>query len=166
MRLISCYIISIIFIVSCNKGNTDAGQAVEISLFQTFHTVPGKCRVDSSKSVLQQNALIKNQDIVSYSHLSHQFTLTSFGMEKINALTDFTAFAVTVDKEVMYYGILKQFTSSSSCEHSIIMTVDVTANNKISMDLGYPGMLQGVPIDDQRNHAKLLATLASQGKLK
>ncbi len=166
MRLITLYIISIISIISCNKGNTNAGQVVEIYLFQTFQTVPGKCRVDSSVSVLQQTALIKNQDIVSYSHLSYQFTLTDVGMAKINALKDFTAFAVTVDKEVMYYGILKQFTSSSSCDHSIVMTVDFTSNNKINMGLGYPGMMQGVPIDDQRNHTKLLATLASQGKLK
>lgn len=75
-------------------------------------------------------------------------------------------FAVTVDKQVIYYGFFKPIISSSSCDHSITMDLDWTSGNKITLKLGYPGQVQGVTIDDKRNDSKLIATLRQQGKLK
>lgn len=161
------YIFTITVIsLSCEKDNIKAGETVEIFLLKNSQTVTGKCQIDASVSVLQDTATIKNQDILEYSQANYQFKLTDPAIQKVKTFRDFTSFAVTVDKQVIYYGFFKPGFSSSSCGHSITMDVDWTAGNKISLRLGYPGQLQGVTIDDQRNNPNLIATLDKQGKLR
>lgn len=77
-----------------------------------------------------------------------------------------TPFAVTVDKRVIYYAFYMPNYLSSSCDHSITMNIDWTSGNSIYLRLGYPGQLQGVPIEDKRNDPELLATLKAEGKLR
>jgi hypothetical protein len=166
MRSITFTLILVAFFLSCKKDKTQAGKTVEIYLLKTFKTVAGKCQVDPSSSELKDIPTIKNDDILQYSQKDYQFKLTDDGFQKVQAFTDLTPFAVTVDKQVIYYGIFKQSISSSSCDNSIIMNSDLTTENKIDMRLGYPGLFQGVTIDDQRNNSKLMATLRNQGKLK
>ena len=55
-----------------------------------------------------------------------RFTLNFAAMQKIEVLSDGTPFAVTVDKEVIAYGIFKPIFSSSSCE---MISGKVTDNN-------------------------------------
>jgi hypothetical protein len=156
----------IVCCLSCKKENINAGKTVEIYLLKTYQRVPVKCQVDASASVLQDTATIKDQDILAYSRTKYLFTLTGPAIQKIKTLADATPFAVTVDKQVIYYGFFKPYISSSSCDHSITMDVDLTGDNKVLLRLGYPGLVEGVPVDDQRNNEKLLITLQSQGKLK
>jgi hypothetical protein len=152
--------------LSCKKDNVKGGETVEIYLLKSSQLVTGKCQIDPLVSVLQDTAIIKNQDILEYSQTNYQFKLTDLAIQKVKTFRDFTAFAVTVDKQVIYYGFFKPGFSSSSCAHSITMDLDWTSANKITLKLGYPGQLQGVTIDDERNNSKLVATLSNQGKLK
>lgn len=152
--------------LSCKKDTIKAGGTVEIYLLKTIQTVSGKCQIEASASILQDTATIKNQDILGYSQTNYEFKLTATAIQKVRTFRDFTPFAVTVDKQVIYYGFFKPGFSSSSCDNSITMDVDWTTGNKISLRLGYPGSLQGVTVDDQRNNPKLIATLKNQGKLK
>jgi hypothetical protein len=151
------------FCTSCKKNTVKPGEVVEIYLFKTSLAVPGKCQVDPSTAVLQDTSIIKNQDILAYSRNNYQFKLTKSAIEKVKIFRDFTPFAVTVDRKVIYYGIFKPSFSSSSCDHSITMDLDWVEN--IFLRLGYPGLPQGVTIDDQRNNSLLIATLKNQGKL-
>lgn len=151
--------------LSCKKDKIKGG-SVEIYLLKTVQTVPGKCQIDASASILQDIATIKNQDILEYSQTNYEFKLTDTAIQKVKTFRDFTPFAVTVDKQVIYYGFFKPSFSSSSCDNSITMDVRWTTGNKISLRLGYPAPLQGVTVDDQRNNPKLIATLKNQGKLK
>ena len=152
--------------LSCKKDNIKAGETVEIYLLKTYQTQAGKCQIDASASILQDTATIKNQDILEYSKTNYKFKLTATAIQKVRTFRDFTPFAVTVDKQVIYYGFFKPSFSSSSCDNSITMDVDWTTGNNIFLSLGYPGPLQGGTIDDQRNNPKLIATLKNQGKLK
>lgn len=152
--------------LSCKKDKIKAGGTVEIYLLKTYQTVAGKCQIDTSASILQDTATIKNQDILEYSKTNYEFKLTATAIQKVRTFRDFTPFAVTVDKQVIYYGFFKPSFSSSSCDNSITMDVDWTTGNKIFLRLGYPVPLQSVTIDDQRNNPKLIATLKNQGKLK
>lgn len=152
--------------LSCKKDKIKAGGTVEIYLLKTYQTVAGKCQIDTSVSILQDTATIKNQDILEYSKTNYEFKLTATAIQKVRTFRDFTPFAVTVDKQVIYYGFFKPSFSSSSCDNSITMDVDWTTGNKIFLRLGYPVPLQSVTIDDQRNNPKLIATLKNQGKLK
>lgn len=166
MRTIVVVLIAAACFLSCKKDNTRPGKTVEIYLLKNYQTVTGKCQVDAATSQLQDTAMILNRDILEYSHTEYKFRLSDNGIQKVKTLRDWAAFAVTVDKQVIYYGFFKPSISSSSCDNSITMDIDWPATNKIVLRLGYPGLIQGVTIDDQRNNAKLLVTLKSQGKLK
>jgi hypothetical protein len=166
MRPILLFLALAIFCLSCEKDNLKGDGNVEIYLLKRSQLVTGKCQIDPLDSVLQDTAIIKNQDILEYSQSNYQFKLTDLAIQKVKTFQDFTAFAVTVDKRVIYYGFFKPSVSSSSCDHSITMDLDWTTGNKINLKLGYPGQLKDVTIDDERNNAKLVATLRNQGKLK
>ena len=165
MRPIFFLLTIAIFCLSCKKDNVKGGDTVEVYLLKSSQLVTDKCEIDALVSVLQDTAIIKNQDILEYSQSNYQFTLTDLAIQKVKTFRDFTAFAVTIDKQVIYYGFFKPSFSSSSCNHSITMDLDWSSGNKINLKLGYPGQLQGVTIDDERNNAKLVATLKNQGKL-
>jgi hypothetical protein len=124
--------------------------------------IPGKCQVDASSPILQETPIVRNQDILAYLKTDHQFTISEDSLKKLRELPDNTPFAILVDKQVVYYGIVKPFYSSSSCTSSITMN-NFEGPHKISMNLGYAGA--DINIDDQRNNPKLLATLRNQGKL-
>lgn len=150
---------------SCNKDNVNAGETVEIYLLKSYEIMAAKCQIDPSLSVLQDVAIIKNQDILAYSQTEYTFTLTDTAIQKMKVLRDKMPFAVTVDKQVIYYGFFKPSFSSSSCNESITMDLAWTSDNEIYLRLGYPGLLQGVSIEDKRNAPKLIAALEKQGKL-
>lgn len=148
---------------SCKK-DTVAGDPVEIYVLQNYSMVPGKCMVNPFSAVLESDPTVKNEDIIEYSQLNYEFKLTGISFQKIKAFPDLTPFAVTVDKNVIYYGFYKKWTSSSSCDHSIIMSIKSLSDQTISMDLGYPFGMTG--IDDQRNNAVLTDALRKQDKLR
>lgn len=150
---------------SCKKEDVKSGKTVEIYALKKYQLVPGKCQIDAALSEIDDTPMIRNQDILQYSRTEYQFKLTAAGIEKVKALRDKTPFAVTVDKEVIYFGFYKPGISSSSCDHSITMDVSWGTDTKISVNLGYPGQLSGVTIDDQRNSPNLITALKNQDKL-
>jgi len=163
MRLLLFILTACIICLSCKKDNVKAGETVEIYLLKNNQTITGKCQIDPAVATLQDTAIVKNQDILEYYKANNQFALSDNSMQKMRALADRTPLAVVVDKQVVYYAILKPSYSSSSCTSSI--TVDyVGTGNRITMNLGYAGA--DLDIDDQRNNPKLLATLKNQGKLR
>lgn len=166
MRLLLFILIAAVICPACQKDNVNETDQVEIYLLKTFQTVTGKCQVDAAASVLENIPTITNQDIISYSQTDYHFSLTDAAIQRIKSFKDFTPFAVTVDKQIIYYGFFKPGFSNSSCVNSITMDLDWTSGNQISLKLGYPGIVQGVTIDDQRNNQKLLTALKNQGKLK
>ena len=165
MRLLLLILTITTICFSCKKDHIGAGEAVEIYLLETYQLIAGKCQVNPSAYSLQDAALIKNQDILKYTQSSYEFTLTDIALQKVKGLRDKTPFAVTVDRQVIYYGFFKPGISSSSCDHSITMDIAWPSGNKIHLRLGYPGILEGVTIDDRRNDPGLLATLDKQDKL-
>ena len=141
MRPIFFLLTIAIFYLSCKKDNVKGGDTVEVYLLKSSQLVTDKCEIDALVSVLQDTAIIKNQDILEYSQSNYQFTLTDLAIQKVKTFRDFTAFAVTIDKQVIYYGFFKPSFSSSSCNHSITMDLDWSSGNKINLKLGYPGQL-------------------------
>lgn len=95
---------------ACTKERETPGSTVAIYRVEECHFVPGKCQVDARKSTLQDTPAIGNQEILEYSQKHHQFRLTDLAAQKVKAFQDNAAFAVTVDKEVVYYFIYKPAT--------------------------------------------------------
>jgi len=166
MRKVLLILIIISASLSCKKDKIKAGDTVEFYLLKTYQVINRRCQIDPSATILRDTAMIRDQDIIQYSQNNYEFTLSNAAIEKVKTLKDQTPFAVTVDKQVVYYGFFKPSYSSSSCDYSITMDIAWTFRDKISLRLGYPGVLDGITIDDQRNHPKLVATLRKQGKLK
>lgn len=151
---------------SCKKDKIKAGNTVEFYLLKTYQLLNRRCQIDPSTASLQDTAIIRNQDILEYSQNHYEFRLRDAAIQKIKTFKDNTPFAVTVDKKVIYYGFFKPSYSSSLCAHSITMDIAWTSGDRIRLSFGYPGAIDGVTIEDQRNNRTLIATLRKQGKLR
>jgi hypothetical protein len=163
----------LVLLLSCSKSDSGspvngASGKVEIYLLNKVEWVPGKCEVNGARSIPDALPVITNNDIIAYYSSVYEFEVNSDAFKRIIGLSDKTPFVVTLNKEVIYYGIYKPFISSSSCDHSITMsTLNYNINEfRLQMRLGYPGLLQGVTVEDLRNHNNLLSALEKQGKLK
>lgn len=155
----------VFFIHACKKEQVQAGEQVEIYLLKTTQFVAGACQVDASNSVIQETAFVKNEDILSYSPTTFQFTFSKTAFDKLKTLSPRTVIAIVIDKQVLYYSIYFPMYFSSSCDKSIVWDFSLDQSLGIIMKLGYPGLMQGVNITDDRNNEKLILTLKKQGKL-
>lgn len=151
---------------ACKKDSLKKPGNIEIYTFKTLELIDGKCQVNAAGSMLENIPVVRNQDIIEYSKNDHEFTLADDAIQQIKTFSDRTAFAVTVNKQVIYSGFFKPAISSSSCIHSITMDSSWAKENTVLLSLGYPGPVDGTVIDDQRNNARLLAALREQGKLR
>lgn len=163
MKQLLGLVILIIVLHSCEK-NWASGRDVEIYLLAQGNLSQGSCKVDPSTAELTSRPVLRSDDIISYSSSTHIFTVKAEAVGGLEDLNDKTLFAVTVDKEVIYYGVVKPSYSSSSCDQSITMN-NTLLGNTIEMNLGYPGQVAGVVIEDKRNDPRLIATLRSLDKL-
>ena len=124
----------------------------------------GPCKVDETIAVLEAEPLVADSDIKSYSMSNFSYAIKDSAFKKIINLPMRTPFAVTVDKRIIYYGFYMPLIASSTCDQSITMHEDFTVKG-IVMQLGYPGLYDGIDIADHRNDPDLLATLIAQSKL-
>jgi len=164
-RCISNLIIAL-SLAACKKDKATALKQVEFYLLESYQLVTGKCQVDVTSARLKNSALVANDDILSYSGRDYEYGLTSNAVQKINALSGRTPFALTLDKEIIFIGVYMPLIMSSTCDQSITMYVNTISNNAI-LNLGYPyGLLPGSSIIDQRNNPRVVNALFRQGKLK
>lgn len=166
MRYFAFILAVLLLTVSCRKNKVKGGSNVEFYLLKDNQPLGGSCKVDGSIAVLQETPLLTNDDIIQYTRSNYKYSLTISGVTKVKVLKGRTPFAITVDKEIIFYAVYMPAYLSSTCFESITMDLDWTVSNNIVMNLGYPGSLTGTVIDDRRNNAKLLATLSGQGKLR
>lgn len=166
MRSILFVLIVATLASSCRKKSEEAGKSIEIYHLATYETVAGKCEIDPARAVLPDTPLINNNDILEYSQVNHSFLLTNSAFLRIKGLSDWAGFAVTVDKNVIYYGIFKPSFSSSSCLESVTMDISLNAETKALIRLGYPGISTTHFSTDPRTDKRLFAALNAQGKLK
>lgn len=160
MKKLWLILLGLIPVLSCTK---DHNWQVEIYLLSSSSLIPGQCAVNPATAVLENTAFIKNDEIVSYDMTAYNFFLNPAASQKMQTLQLRAPFAVTVNKEIIYFGINMPGTMSSSCDHSITVS---PFGDQLWVRLGYPGLMAGTVIDDQRNNPKLVGALRSQGKLK
>jgi len=82
-----------------------------------------------------------------------------------NNLIHGSAFALTIDKEVIYTGYFWASFSSLMCDWIIIDPLNISGKNELTVKLGYPGMVVGDTIPDKRNDKRLLDVLRMDNKL-
>lgn len=154
--------------ISCDKDAVTPGVSVDIYLLESFETIDHFCQIDESSIVLQNEPLIRYQDIVSYNSSEYIFSLSSQGQE---AIEDFDlaihgqAFAVTVDGEPIYTAFFWASFSSAMCQWVVADPLFIGNDDGLKINLGYPGTWEGFEIPDKRNDPRLLAVFKKDGKL-
>ena len=152
---------------NCRKPD-DSGLHTRVEIFglQNFEwTGPGICDVHPSSVVLESAPLAANGDIVSYNVSNYLFEFKEPAAQKIRNLSPRTPFALTLDGEILFIGVVMQNIMSSTCFESITMENLSFGPHHAKLELGYPGGINP-SLEDKRIDAGLLAALRSQGKLR
>ncbi len=173
MRLINGVLIICVIAVfvsfSCNKVNTPSNAEVEFYLLSSFKTNNGTCKIIDISVIMSDTALIKYDEIISYDMRNYSFKVSD---SIANWLNDFEnnqihtrAFALTIDKEVIYTGYFWAGFSSAMCGWIVIDPLNYSGKNELEVRLGYPGLIEGETIPDNRNNKRLLDVLRMDSKL-
>ena len=164
-RFVSILVIAL-SLAACKKDKATDIKQIEIYLLESYQLVHGKCQVDVLSASLKNSALVANDDILWYSGRDYEYGLTANAIQKINALSGRTPFALTLDKEIIFIGVYMPPIMSSTCDQSITMYVN-TISDRAILSLGYPyGLQSGSSTSDERNNPRLVNALFRQGKLK
>ena len=173
MRFLVLFLLFCCWIPSgCKKGNDtpESGKKIEFYLLKSYAKVAGSDAIAASSMVLNDTALIKYGDILWYDTVNYTFKITDAPAKWLN---DFQhnqshgkAFAVTVDKRILYTGYFWAGFSSASCNWIVVDPLNYSGKNELTVRIGYPGLMAGTTIPDHRNDTELLEILQADKKLK
>jgi hypothetical protein len=162
----------ILLLVGCEKYQSprQQGYGLEFYLIKDFQKVGTSAKIINSSVILSDTVILYYDEIVSYNPDSFTFTLTE---SSANRLNDFknnhihgTPFAVTVDKEIIYTGYFWCGFSSSMVDWVTIDPLNYSGKNQLMVSLGYPGLILGDYIPDDRNDGRILDLMRRDNKLK
>jgi hypothetical protein len=163
MKIVGLLSLLVLFIGAGCKKESGTGGRIAIYQLKNFVKIPGKCMVDPATAELETDAIVANNEISSYVQSRYEYTIRDAASERLKNLGDNVPLAITVDDEVIFYFFNKPWYSSSTCFESI--TMDALKDNKMILNLGYPGTSMTSP-EDLRNDGRLISSLRSQGKLR
>lgn len=162
---------SLLTFMSCRK-NHDADFSnigIEIYLLKTYSKESNSSKILNETVVPDDTALIKDAEIYSYNPNNYTFTVSA---KKTSWLNDFQtnkthgrAFAVTVNREIIYTGYFWASFSSASVDWITIDPININGKNTLTVRLGYPGTFPGMNIPDLRNDLRILEYLKSTKRL-
>lgn len=126
--------------------------------------------VDAGKPLtLEEQALLTTEDMLAYRQEGHALMLNEAGYQKIAVLgweAQGKAFAVCVDREIVYTGAFWVAFSSMSFDGVVIDPLEVKPESMfIHISLGYPTE-QFFDGEDPRSDPRILDALEEAGKLK
>jgi hypothetical protein len=138
--------------------------SVAIYRLKSYDMITNKCAINPQMAVLEDTPIIGNDDISSYSEKEYTYAISANSFAKVKQLMDFVPIAMTVGGKIVFLGVYKPYTSSSTCYHSI--TAHYLLENQIKFQLGYPTLQKDITIDDQRNNSAIINALKISGRLK
>lgn len=118
---------------------------------------------------IENKPFIVSSEIEQYDSSTLEFTLKKAAIDRIEAITQPTTFAVTLNKQIIYTGYFWQLYLSSTCNGGIQVDsqriLSGKNNNIIKMEV-CNGDNQDLKALEQCNDKRLLQALAQAGKLK
>lgn len=171
MKKLNFYLLALVFVLStaCENNLTDADAKVELYLIETYTKRENSMQIDEKSVVTKQQPLIAYNDIVTYNSKEFKFELTKKAIELIKNLQapiNGLPFAFKANNEIIYTGYFWPSISSAMCDCIVIDPLLIYGNNKIHVQLGYPGLIEGMHIDDKRNDTRIISILKKDRKLK
>ena len=147
-----------------------SGSEIEIYLLKSYTKVAGTDAINAGSAILENIPLVSYKDILWYDHINYTFKITEAPAKWLNdTQTNHShgkAFAVTIDKKILYTGYFWAGFSSASCNWITIDPLNYSGKNELRVSIGYPGLMPGVTIPDLRNDKRLLDILEADQKLK
>jgi len=157
----------VLIYTSCAKNAGDVSGEVELYLLESWET-DGSCEIIKSSVETRNRPLIKYSDFKSYNAMKHLFRITDNAKEAVQGLehsVNGLPFAVVADDQLIYTGYFWPAYSSASCQWIVIDPLMLHGDNELWVELGYPGLIEGTVIPDERNHTLILDIFRRDGKL-
>ncbi|MBN8667234.1 MAG: hypothetical protein J0M30_06975 [Chitinophagales bacterium] len=167
MRKILFYVLILLSMAGCTK---DHGSRVEIYLLSSYssstNTSTSPATVVITNPVLENSPLVADKDISFYTQSTYTFTLKKDIQSRIASYGADKAFAVTVDKELVYVGKFQPgYLSYIPFGHA---TITPLGPNNQELKIDFPMVVGSTDLLllDKRNDDLLIATLRATGRLR
>ncbi len=166
----ACMIVLLLLLpfTACEKCDCDAVGEVEFYLLNAYETLDESPGIDLSTVVLQENPVLRYDDLKAYNAKEYYFKLTEEGQERIEEMDHSvagTAFVVTANDELIYSGYFLPSYSSLGLQWIVIDPLFWNLSNRMHVNLGYPGQIEGEEIPDLRNDERILEIFRRDGNL-
>jgi hypothetical protein len=155
------------WIISCDRVNEVTGD-VALYLLEEYHTTGDGCPIDESSVVLEPDPLITYDGLTYYDANEYEFGITREVMEVISNMefpVSGVPFGVTAGGKLVYTGYFWPLYSSLACPWITIDPLFMEINQSLSVQLGYPGAIEGADLPDPRNDPRILDIFRRDGKL-
>jgi hypothetical protein len=134
-----------------------------------YQTLDHSMKIIENTVQLSDSIIVPYSEIILYHRKSHTFIISDYLSDILSDWENHPLarkpFAVVVDGEIIYTGYFWYSFMSSVCDWVIIDPIDYSGENRLSVRLGYPGLIDGDTIPDRRNDPRLLNILRNDGKL-
>lgn len=169
-------LVSVVLPAACGRAatpTTDPASHQPVAIYLTSRDVPAAelATVDVRSLQLREPPLVTSADMITYDPATHEIELTPEAYARVQQVfrlpvdVDGVPFVVTVGRQPIYAGALWTPLSSLSFDGVVIMQPLEEAPPIIRLDRGYPAsdFARG---RDPRSDARVLSSLAAEGKLK
>jgi hypothetical protein len=150
-----------LLLFGCCTSDSPEGEGFAIYLIDDSN--PPDEVPDINDVVIGETPLIGLEDIICYHSGTHELFLTDNAFARYQGVQG--AFAVCVDRRLVYTGVFWNWFSSMSLDRIVILEkLSVETNNIIVIQTGYPGesFYRG---DDPRGDDRIMNSLREAGKL-
>lgn len=153
--------------IACNKDETnEMGDKVALYLLQSFSSGDDG-QIDEGTATIANTPLIPYADFQNYDASNHVFTISNTAKENLANMevpVHGKAFAIAVDREIIYTGYFWPSYSSAICNWVVIDPLHVD-DNTMEVKLGYPSTPEDITIPDKRNNERILEIFRRDDKL-
>jgi hypothetical protein len=153
---------------ACEKYTGDAEGDVELYLLESYENLDQSWGIKRSSVEIESKPLIRYSEFKSYHSKKYLFSITSSAADKIEDLDHSVhglAFAIVANDELVYTAYFWPSYSSASCDWVVVDPFMLGGRNELHVKLGYPGLLDGMQIPDERNNEAILDIFRRDGKL-
>lgn len=167
MRNILFYVLILLSVASCTKNRDPKVEIYLLASYNTFtNTSTNPTTIAISNPVLENSPLVTDKDISYYTQSTYTFTLKKDIQSVIASYGADKAFAVTVDKELVYVGKFQP--GYLSYIPLGLATITPIALNTHELKIDYVMLVGSADLLqlDKRNDDQLIAMLRASGRLR
>jgi len=155
----------ILLLASCEKYDRNIEGDINIYLLDDYTTAENSMKILSDGIVLAEEPIASYSEIIEYNSEEYSFKMSMDAITRIG--NEFgSAFAVTLEDEVIYTGYFWSDVSSAVVDWIVMDMTLYEFSISMTVQLGYPWLFDEWSIPDRRNDNRLLSVFARDGKLR